>query len=90
MSESSRNSLQIQYDKQCGADNFCDTDLELRVLPLTDSGYLVYGRDKHLDVQVGLYNGNENAYNVIIDVEIAGNISSTLRTIPLQGTVPNF
>lgn len=77
--------LQIQYDKQCGTDNFCDTDLELKVVPLTDSGYLVYGKDRNLDVQGSLYNARENAYNIIIDVEVAGNISSALRTISLQG-----
>ena len=77
--------LQIQYDKQCGKDNFCDTDLELRVIPLTDSGHLVYGKDRNLDVQVTLYNAKENAYNIIIDVDVEGNISSALRTILMQG-----
>lgn len=77
--------FQIQYDKQCGTDNFCDTDLKLKIVPLTESGHLVYGKDRNLDVQVGLHNALENAYNVIIDVEIEGNISSTLRTIPLTG-----
>ncbi|XP_060600943.1 integrin alpha-2-like [Ruditapes philippinarum] len=70
----------IQYDKQCGEDNKCDTGLQLKVLPLTESGYIVTGRDQSVDVKVGLLNNGENAYNIIMDVVMLGNFSSTIRT----------
>lgn len=71
--------LQIEYDKQCGEDNECDTGLTLKVLPLTDSGHIVTGRDRHLDVKVGLLNMGENAYNVILDVRLVGNFSLSIQ-----------
>ncbi|XP_053373891.1 integrin alpha-2-like [Mercenaria mercenaria] len=70
----------IQYDKQCGDDNKCDTGLTLKLLPLTESGHIVTGRDRNLDVRVGLLNNGENAYNIIMDVVLMGNFSSTIRT----------
>ncbi|KAL4222565.1 integrin [Mactra antiquata] len=70
----------IQYDKQCGTDNVCQTGLGLKVLPMTDSGHIVTGRDRYLDVKVGLINMGENAYNVILDVNLFGNFSLSIRT----------
>ena len=74
--------LQIQYDKQCGEDNICDTDLAMIVKPLVATeGYIIAGETKRLEVKVDLSNIGENAYNLILDMEIHGNLSSeSLRT----------
>ena len=74
--------LQIQYDKQCGEDNICDTDLAMVVKPLVATeGYIIAGETKRLEVKVDLSNIGENAYNLILDMEIHGNLSSeSLRT----------
>lgn len=74
----------IQYDKQCGSDNICETGLSLKVVPLTSRGYIVAGQDRYLDVKVGLINNGENAYNIIMDILIAGNVS-TVRIHDTEG-----
>ena len=69
--------FQIQYDKQCGEDNTCETGLTMKLLPLANGGeYIVSGKDRNLEVKVGLMNAGENAYNIIVDVTVAGNLTS--------------
>lgn len=74
--------LQIQYDKQCGDDNICDTGLTMQINPITTrSGYIISGETRRLEVKVDLGNAGENAYNIILDMQIYGNLSTEgLRT----------
>ncbi|WAQ94140.1 ITA9-like protein [Mya arenaria] len=41
--------------------------------------------DKTIEVRVALFNGKENAYNVIIDVSLFGNYTKELRSYGMEG-----
>ena len=71
--------LQIQYDKQCGDDNFCNTSLTMNIKALTTvPDYIISGETKRLEVKVDIGNIGENAYNVLLDMQIYGNLSTEI------------
>ena len=53
------------------------------VKPLTvTQGYIISGETKRLEVKVDLSNVGENAYNIILDMRVYGNLSTEiLRTL---------
>ena len=52
---------------------------------INDGQYILTGQDKFLEVKVGLFNEGENAYNIVIDIVVVGNLSSAVRTHEVAG-----
>uniref|UniRef100_A0A3P9NYM0 Integrin subunit alpha 2 n=1 Tax=Poecilia reticulata TaxID=8081 RepID=A0A3P9NYM0_POERE len=85
----------IPFTKDCGSDEVCVNDLELKVkadrqgLPAVSSPVLFSANNRELKFKVAVKNKNENAYNTQVSATFSNNLyySSATAVITCQVTV---
>ncbi|XP_056397881.1 integrin alpha-2 isoform X2 [Hyla sarda] len=79
----------IPFQKDCGDDNICHSDLSLQVVQKPDDGkhpYIVSDKNRRLMFQVTLMNKKENSYNTKLKAVFSENLFFASSTSPNDGT----